>query len=246
VGRQCLSCPNPAVAKEHLWAESILKTLAPSVHPMRAVIGKSAPVEFRGDVQIRCVCHGCNNGWMSTLEGTVKTTVGAMIHDISVALSRDDQMAISRWAMKTAMVLEATIHKDGQRLYTRNECEQLRLHSAIPGRSLMWLGRISDTGLFASGTHVWLDNNLGGATCDGQVATFTIDHLVIQVLTIHIREDDGKPARTVCRSGPWDDSLIGIYPFNQVVIWPPRLTFSTNRPLLFTELRDRWKIGTKR
>jgi len=244
MARQCLFCANQAKTKEHLFADSILQILAPPLRPITAVFGNSSPVEIRGDIEIRCVCRGCNGGWMSDLETKVKPLLSAMIHDISITLSLDDQSAVALWSAKTAMVLQATINKHGKRFYTREECERLRSHSVIPSRSMIWLGRFSSTGLFSSGTNLWLNNNLGGETCDGQVATFAADHLIFQVLTIRIRNDDGKPMRTICREGPWDGSLLGIYPVNQVVTWPPHLSFNERVPLLFSALRDRWKIGT--
>src|ERR1700730_5014262 len=202
--RPCLFCPNQAKSKEHLIAESILKIMAPAIRPITATFGTSTTVEIRGEIEIRCVCKRCNGGWVSNLETKGKPFIERAILDIPVAISLGDQHAIATWAIKTAMVLEATIRKDGRRFYSHDECEQLRLNSTIPDRSLVWLGRISSTGLFSSGTHLWLNDNLGGETCDGQVATFAIDHLVFQVLTIRIRNDDGKPMKTVCHDGPWD------------------------------------------
>ena len=193
------------------------------------------------------MCQSCNNGWMSALEDAVKPFVGAMLHDLSITLTHENQRTIATWAAKTAMVLEATIRDPAHRLYNGDECEQLRLHSAIPDRSLLWLGRVAESGLFASGTHVWLQDNFA-KPCDGQVSTFSVGYLAFQILTIHIRpEDYGKAMRTVCHDGPWDNSLLGIYPSNQTVTWPPRLTFTTRGgPLLFTTLRDRWKIGRQK
>jgi hypothetical protein len=243
VARPCLFCPNPATTKEHLWGDWILKGLH-RTNPIQATIGKSAPREFHGDVRMRCACHQCNHGWMSTLETTVQPFVGALIRDIPVTLTIEQEKTISLWVVKTAMVLEGAItHRP--RFYSRTECEQLRLASVITDRSLMWLGRISQSGLFASGTYIWLQDNFD-KTNDGYVATFVVCHLAIQVLTIRIGPQDHlKTVRTVCRDGPWDDSLLGIYPANQAVSWPPRLTFAVGGPLFFTALRDRWSIGRK-
>lgn len=240
--RQCLFCPNKADTKEHLWAGWALEGLPRPGTPIRSVIGKSAPREFHGDVRIKCACNSCNHGWMSDLEGKVKPFVGAMIHDISLRLTIGQQHDIALWAVKTAMVLEGVItHRP--RFFDKSECEQLRLASFIPERTLIWLGRISQCGVFASGTYIWLEDNLL-KTNDGYVATFTLGHLAIQTLTIRVpREHHSKPLTTRCFDGPWDNSLLGIYPANQTVVWPPRLTFSLHGPLLFTALRDRWKIG---
>ncbi|MGA9210484.1 MAG: hypothetical protein WB347_22005 [Terriglobales bacterium] len=214
---------------------------------MQLMIGNRETREFRGDVTIGCVCETCNGGWMSTLEGSVKHSVGSMMLDVSITLSLDEQKTIAVWAMKTAMVLEATISEPKRRLYDREECQNLRLHATIPDRSLIWLARISDGGLFASGTHVWLEDNLTEAH-DGQVCTFVVGNFVFQVFTIHIRpEDNAKHIRIGCIDGPWDETLLGIYPANQPVTWPPRFSFAASgRRPLFTTLRDRWKIGKRR
>ena len=112
---------------------------------------------------------------MSDLEGAVQPFVRAMIKDLAVTLNFEQQKRTALWAMKTSMVLEATIRQRNYApAYTRAHCEQLRLESKIPERTLMWLGRMSeDNGLFASGTHIWLKNNLLGA-CDCQVSTFIV------------------------------------------------------------------------
>lgn len=245
MSRPCLFCPNAATTKEHLWSDWILKSIPPRKHPIRATIGKAAPREFYGDIRVRCVCGPCNHGWMSALESMVKPFVGAMIHDLSISITPEQQKTIAVWALKTAMVLEATISQAGHRLYTRSDCEQLRTHSVIPDRSLLWLGRISESGVFASGTHIWLVDNVT-RSCDGQVSTFTVGHLAMQVLTIHAPQNAG-PVQTICRAGPWDESLLGIYPANQMVKWPPPLSFSVRSgSVLFAQLRDRWKIGRRR
>jgi hypothetical protein len=104
----CLFCDNQADTKEHLWPDWALQGLN-RVHPIRQVIQKSEPKEFHGDVRMKCVCAGCNHGWMSDLENSVRPVVGAMVQDIAVTIDVEAQGTISRWVTKTAMVLEAAI-----------------------------------------------------------------------------------------------------------------------------------------
>jgi len=179
--------------------------------------GSSAPVEFSGDVKIKCVCYECNHGWMSDLENRIKPNVSGMVHDLSVSLTIEDQRGIALWAVKTAMVLQGAIAQGRTRFYTTQECEQLRVSSLIPERTLIWVGRLSESALFAAGTHIWQQDNLG-VTHSGHAATFIVGYLIFQVLSIRVGPQYyGKAARTVCRDGPWDDSLFGIYPPNQTV-----------------------------
>ena len=240
--KQCLFCDNVADTKEHLWSDWILQGLK-RVHPIRQVIQKSEPREFYGDVRIKCACSTCNHGWMSDLENSVRATVGAMVHDISVTLDVETQSAISRWITKTAMVLEAAIPVE-KRFYSRDDCRQLRL-GIIPERSMIWLGRMSEVGVFAAGTRVWL--NIDKDTdkrADGVVATFSVGNLASQILTFRFPEHYNATTMQVqCFDGPWEESLITIHPTNGPVTWPPGLTFSLKGKLPFTRLRDRWKVG---
>jgi hypothetical protein len=156
VSHQCLFCPNRADSKEHLWPDWILKSLKHRV-PIRQNIGKLPAEEFSGPLVIKCVCGKCNSGWMSQLEGRAKPIIGPLMHDLSFTLDSAQQETVSAWAVKIAMVLEATKRRTRTACYTKHECEQLRVHSSMPTRSLGWLGRFSGSGLLATGTDIWLD-----------------------------------------------------------------------------------------
>ncbi|MFZ0797235.1 MAG: hypothetical protein WAM98_05555 [Terriglobales bacterium] len=242
MAKQCLFCDNVADTKEHLWSDWILQGLK-RTHPIRQVIQKSDPKEFYGDVRIKCVCSTCNSGWMSDLENSVRSVVGAMVHDISVTIDVETQRAISRWITKTSMVLEAAIPVE-KRFYTRDDCRQLRLDGTIPERSMIWLGRMSEIGVFAAGTRVWLIFDDSETRADGVVATFSVGNLASQILTFRFADHLNSTTMHVqCFDGPWEESLITIHPNARPVSWPQKLTFSLNGTLPFTRLRDRWKVG---
>jgi hypothetical protein len=183
--RQCLFCGKPADSKEHLWSEWILKSLK-SRNPIVQELGKArASKPFTGAVTIKCVCTECNNGWMSKLEARIKPLVGSLMQDISTSLDIGQQKDVSLWALKTAMLVEATKSQDIVRCYQRADCEQLRLSSSVPPRTRIWLGRFSGSGLLATGTDIWL--NIGGVpgAAHGCVTTTIVGHLAIQVLTTY-------------------------------------------------------------
>ena len=53
------------------------------------------------------VCAGCNNGWMSALEGAAKAPLRRLIkEEVSLpAMAESDRAVIARWAVKTACAL---------------------------------------------------------------------------------------------------------------------------------------------
>jgi hypothetical protein len=241
--RQCLFCPNAADSKEHLWSDWILKSL-PKRTLIRQIIGKSPLKQFSSAVTVKCVCRRCNNGWMSELEATVKPPIGSMMQDLPLTLDTLQQKNISLWAMKTAMVVDATNTNTRARCYQRHQCEQLRLQSSIPMRSRIWLGRFSGSGLLAAGTDISLDIGTVPKAAHGSVTTIIVGHLAIQVLIVHFPPQyDGIEIPVGCVPGPWHDLLIDVWPTSNRAAWPPDLAFTNSGPLAFITLRDRWKIG---
>ena len=107
-------------------------------------------------------------------------------------------------------------------------------------------GRMSEVGVFATGTRVWLNiDKDADKRADGVVATFSVGNLAMQILTFRFPEHyDSTTMQVQCFNGPWEESLITIHPSASPVTWPPRLTFSLKGTLPFTRLRDRWKVGT--
>jgi hypothetical protein len=244
-GRQCLFCPKSADSKEHLWSDWILQSLEHR-GPIRQMIGDAPNKPFMGPVTVRCVCGKCNNGWMSALEGKVRLLVGSFLHDIPHRLDVEQQEAISLWATKTAMVLDATNTHIRTRFYERHECERLRLQSSIPMRSRIWLGRFCGSGLFAAGTDISLDIGKVPKAAHGCVTTFIVGRLAIQVLTVRFPPQyDGIEIPVGLSPGPWDDLLVDIWPTSNRISWPPALAFTMGKPFPFISLRDRWKTGSK-
>ena len=94
---------------------------------------------------------------MSALESDSKPTIERLLTGSGIFRLHPAQQAIvARWAVKTAMVFETTAPpppKSKGHFYPQDECEQLRLNSAIPPRTIVWLGQFSGVGLWESGTH---------------------------------------------------------------------------------------------
>jgi len=182
---------------------------------------------------------------MSRLEARIKPLVGSLMQDISAPLDAEQQKDVSLWALKTAMVVEATKSRDIARCYQHADCEQLRLNSSVPPRTKIWLGRFSGSGLLATGTDIWLNVSEVPKAAHGCATTIIVGHLAIQVLTTHIpAKYDNETINVSCKMGPWNELLIDVWSLADSVMWPPARSFTNDGgPLSFIALRDRWKIG---
>ncbi|MCS6897177.1 MAG: hypothetical protein NZM29_04325, partial [Nitrospira sp.] len=57
--------------------------------------------------KVGSVCHSCNNGWMSRLEGDVKPILTPMVLGNSVTLEAQQQERLTTWMTKCAMLYES-------------------------------------------------------------------------------------------------------------------------------------------
>jgi len=240
--RNCIFCGNPADSKEHLPSDWILKSL-PAKRQLIQRISKGEIRKFSGPLTIKCVCAGCNNGWMSQLEASIRPILGSMMHDLSVYLDISAQRDLSTWSVKTAMALEGTKPQKAARCYSLPDCAALRLRSSIPSHTRVWIGRFSVSGLLAHGAEYSLHVGEHPVITHGCVATIIVGYLAIQILSPYSpAEYNDKVLSIPCRLGPWNELLIPIWPASGTVMWPPSLSFTNdNGPLSYLRLRDRWK-----
>jgi hypothetical protein len=244
--RKCLFCQNPADSREHVWPDWVLGRLRGQRQPIKGFIEKKQ-IEFGGSnphLEIKCVCSKCNNGWMSRLEDANVPLIGCLMQDIALSLDESQQRTVAAWAVKTVMVMDAS-RRHGQ-FYTRTECRQLRLSLSVPPHTMVWLGRYSGVNNLAIyGTDLWE----GGTPDDpraihGYANTTFVGYLAIQVLTLRPPRQDGDRAVTIQpRKGPWDSLLVKVWPFEKIIRWPPRSSFTDRHPFPFPALVRRWSIG---
>lgn len=250
----CLFCNCQAGSREHLWAAWIHKRL-PKKEPIRITFpNRSVATSKNPEIKVKTVCGVCNNGWMSHLEAACVPLIGNLMQDISLPLDTSQQVLLATWAVKTAMVLDSTNTRERSTFYTKSECEQLRLTSAIPAHTRVWIGRSALNGLHADGTEVALNGPDGASKiATGNASTFIVGHLALQVFAVHsLPEHKGKYADSVFDSvqsgpGPWNQLLVQIWPAHtRTVTWPPPLTFTgTGTRYHIGQLLYRWRIGKR-
>jgi hypothetical protein len=187
---------------------------------------------------------------MSDLETASKPTIERLLSGSGLfCLHKAQQTIVARWAVKTAMVFETTAPpppKSKGHFYTQDECEQLRLNSAIPPRTIVWLGQFSGIGLWESGTHIWHNGEIAKSAIHGQVITIVLDHLAIQVLTVHVLTENSAVTPNIPQhEAPcdWGQLTVPVWPIAGSISWPPFRSFSADGLFPIGLLVTRFKTG---
>ena len=251
--RSCLFCDNQSGSREHLWPAWIHRRL-PKREPVRITFaGRPVAISNNPEIKVKTVCGDCNGGWMSDLEAASIPVIGNLMQDIALPLDTSQQTLLSTWAVKTAMVLDSTNTRERSAFHTKSECEQLRLASAIPAHTRVWIGRSALNGLHADGTDVGIDAPDKTRIANGNASTFIVGHLALQVFAVHpLPEHKDKYEDRIfnevpSRPGPWDELLIQVWPASsRTVTWPPPRTFTgTGTRYHIGQLLYRWRMGDR-
>ena len=147
----CGFCGSAGVTKEHIWPNWLRRLILES----RAASGMKkfhAEIERNGTTQqyknpkleqrVGMPCSACNGGWMSVLENEVKDFMATMVsRGEIVLLTPERQVAVSRWAMKTAMVYEFTSAADERKYFSDGERLAFKERFELPENLWIWAGR---------------------------------------------------------------------------------------------------------
>lgn len=227
MARQCTFCPNQAKSREDIypvWLSESIGKVGPILHRIIRVPNAElqSPV-----VKAKTVCSDCNNGWMSNLEGETKRIMSPLISDLSVILSPHDQNVLARWTVKTSMMFDSASRRGRESCYSRASRERLRTHSEVPRLTAIWLGRFFRHELFSRAAHVWFTINEVPKAAQGCVTTLILGHLVIQTLTVYAGPEytEQNFPHVRCAPGPWNETLVQIWPSQGMANWPPPHSF---------------------
>jgi hypothetical protein len=109
-GDRCIFCgARPPLSYEHVFGKWLWKLdhTGEGVHEILVDGGEPIVQRKRGlfTRRLKIVCSTCNEGWMSGIEEAAKPLLVKMFGSPSqISLSADDQLALARWAFKTAVV----------------------------------------------------------------------------------------------------------------------------------------------
>jgi len=244
----CIFCDNNSGSEEHLWPAWMHKLV--QFAPIKTQEG-SGPVVYGQDPQktINTVCHECNNGWMSLLEQKNRPRLKPMLLNEPIKLDPGGMKLITDWAVKTAMVAESIKPRNAnEQFFTRDERVAMRKSRAIPDRTRVWIGALSESHIGCHGTDYTLMID-GGKTRigTGTVCTIYAGHFVVQTVTEHLNAPhvNDSNALIIPPLGASDERLVEIYPNRpKSVDWPPT-PFTEYGPSGIEVLMARWRTGAK-
>jgi hypothetical protein len=242
MARQCTFCSNQARSREDVYPKWLLQKIGnvgPILHRMVGVphTELSSPV-----IKAKVVCEQCNNGWMSDLENETKLIMSPLVADLAVTISEGEQKVLARWTVKTAMMLDAACRRGRELCHAQASRERLRTHKEVPRLTAIWLGRFFRHELFSRGGRGWFTINEIPKAAYACITTFIFGHLVIQSMTIHAGAEytEENFPRIRASDGPWNATLVQIWPNTGAVNWPPAQFFVSRGSHSIGRLINRW------
>jgi hypothetical protein len=140
--RICLFCPEQAGSGEHIWADWLNGVFEVEKSDLAKggwvrEIANDDSIELRSwqkseiaNLTTNLVCRDCNTGWMARLEGRARPLLTPMIKGFETELTLDQQFLAATWAVKTVMVVDATLgHEDR---FLKEQCEIVRTQDRPP------------------------------------------------------------------------------------------------------------------
>lgn len=232
---RCGFCGALGVTKEHVWPDWLRKVILES----RTSSGKKrfrAEIESGGaakqfkseslEMTVKMPCRSCNNGWMSALESQGKEFITGMAdRGQTTLLTRDRQIVLSRWAVKTAMVYEFTSPECETKYFTEVERLAFKERLEIPENVWVWTGRYDGARPMHS-----LQRRARGRKPEKDVIriptiyshTFSANFVALQVFAYRRTEGNLSQAASATRK----ERLMQIWPLDStnMISWPPNIT----------------------
>jgi hypothetical protein len=190
----CIFCGSTGkMSKEHLWPEWVRRTLGKDERNQRIPhsIGRHdgrPPTEWPAPAftaTLKEVCVPCNTGWMAQIEAIAKEFAEPLVKGEPRFLDKEAQMFISAWSYMKILVLERVdrvrriLPKDRyQRVF---EAARVGGMTVPPNATVFIASHVG--GLAGQYQHRGLaPRGKGASRPDLFVGTFTLRHLVVQVI----------------------------------------------------------------
>jgi hypothetical protein len=187
------------------------------------------------DVQVKCLCHDCNHGWLSDMEEATRPVLTPMIKGQHVSLSPNDQTLIATWMMKLTLLLPHT-DSSAPNPFTPQDRARFR-HDRLPlPLTWIWLAgykgstsAVQSWGRFPAHREQPTPVSDPAALCN---VTVSVGHLALQLLALRTQGPDLQESNR-----DWVPITTGIWPSGGTVTWPPRFSLDDPR---FNSFIRRW------
>lgn len=236
----CIFCqrakPLVTITKEHLfsrWVDDVLTSelLGPDRSFERTVAGpdgvatsKSWPVEIVAVIEAPVVCgsceDGCNEGWMSDLDGQVKHILKPMMLGEPRAITPTEQLTIAVWAAMKAMVLEYVWGSDQPVVSPQVDRTFLFEQKQPPRNMQIRIAAVESQGRPTLATRrVYKRDSIPGISSGEPDFAFCVT-FVLGCFVVQIFGGPGAPASS--RRPPDRPDFYAIYPErDDNIAWPP-------------------------
>jgi hypothetical protein len=236
-------CYESASTKEHAWPQWLMTRF-----PSSDIARTYAECNERNlgnwptkELLVKRICRACNNGWMSRLENEVKPVLESILDDKLRVINISAQFSLALWAVKNAMVLE-TIDSNRLWFYLEEERRLMCTDQTIPQRTSVWIAKcINHRNVYSMAKD--LRTMPGDDGFQAFAITMAFGSLILQVVSIKTPAE--IPANITVTydvsDGPWDQTLIQIWPTSQnLLMWPP--TYGLEGELGLEALSERLSI----
>jgi len=227
--RVCMFCGDSPVTREHIWPNWLNLILAPKFDSYRQISTRKYPNEStqershsttKNSATTKIACAKCNNAWMATMEGSVKTLLAPIIsQQIPTALSLEQQLLISAWVTKTAMVLDNLF--DGPDCFTQSERDAMRAQQVSPSHARIQMGALNSSAIeMGPIRYIRMQGHVSPIATSGDRADgFVIGIAVGPLLFCYLSSPDRSSA-SLTDTGRTFPRWFEILPPSRAVSWP--------------------------
>ncbi|RDI21705.1 hypothetical protein [Lentzea flaviverrucosa] len=233
---RCLMCGSDGeLSREHAipaWIGRELNTTSEPVgHRYEGFPGSGISREWTAkciDIKVKKICKTCNNGWMSRLEKEAEPVLTPLIQGTSRAVTTVECKLITRWFLKTMLMLELAGDRT-QRVALPTHEDWVRA-GHLPPDVALWLGAARRPSGTATGGRL-VNVRLGEREGPGWLFALVVGHLVL--VAFGAPEGLGQSALTAPLSG----ALTRLWPSPPLVAaFPPSVRLGRKQVPLIVDL----------
>jgi len=243
--RPCVFCnqTDSPPSREHVFAQWISREWpGKGVWDIENSVTGAKFKANRIELVSRKPCVRCNTGWMRQLESGVKPILVPLMNGQRATLSREQQLLVARWFIKTAIMHEML----GPEPYYFQPYERKALETSleVPKPTLFFLGQYrGERPMTSVAIHIPL---VAGESTDratpisGYSVTFTIKQLALQLFSLRVPPT--FPFDTVSLHLPANlsDMAVQFWPVvDDPLTWPPPFWLDEDGLELF---QSRWTV----
>jgi hypothetical protein len=223
----CVFCGSDDLNKEHLWSDWMRGLLVDKrvavAHTQDLGDGETRAWKAPPfTATVRCVCRACNSSWMNDLEHAVKPHLAPLIRAAPRIVSTRAQTVLAAWTYLKVLLFSQwprsseVFTDEDHRAFAADRRPPVTARIAIAGyHADESLAHFTYRGVDLTAADGTL---LDPANTRAQLATLTINHVVLQVFTHALKSQiDYLPGP------PYDEATNAIWPTTMPFVWPTTL-----------------------